>query len=122
ERTDDEARQERVETSHLVELSDGTIYQAIAYRPFRGMDKIPGQASYLEPLALAEAAVYPGFLNRRIRWEKGVEQTQPLEARHRAAAYAVAAVEFDPVIGSFKQQLKHALAPREAVVWLRCKQ
>ena len=69
----DEARQQRVEISHLLELTDGSVYQAITYRPFKGMKQIAEQPSYLQPLQIAEAAVYPGFLNRRVRWEKGVD-------------------------------------------------
>src|SRR5262249_23786448 len=40
ERLDDEARQQRVETSHLIEMGDGSICQAITYRPFKGMKQI----------------------------------------------------------------------------------
>src|SRR5262249_13086898 len=63
EATDSPARRERVEVSHLVELTDGTVYQAIAYRPFKGMQFIPEQPSYSQPLQITEAAVYPGFIN-----------------------------------------------------------
>lgn len=121
ERADDQAREERIETSHLLELTDGSVYQAITYRPFKGMDKIPGQPSFQQALRISEAAVYPGFVNRRVRWDKDAAQPQPLEAAHRKAAYAKAAPAFEPVLAAYRQQLKHPLAPREAVVLLRCK-
>jgi hypothetical protein len=120
ERCDDEAREARVETSHLVELTDGALYQAITYRPYKAMKQIAEQPSYAQPLAIAEAAVYPGFLDRRIRWDKGVEKTQPLEAGHIQAVWARAAPAFDTTLAEFRKQLKHPLAPREAVVFLRC--
>ena len=121
ERAEDEARQERIETSYLLELQDGSIMQAIAYRPFKGLTRIAGQASYAQPLKVAEAAVYPGFINRRVRWEVAAEQPQTLEPAHFAAAYARAAPAFDAAFDAFRKQLKHALAPREAVVLLRCR-
>jgi hypothetical protein len=65
--------------------------------------------------------VYPGFLNRRIRWDKGADRTLPLEAAHLQAAYAQAAPAFDVPLAAFRKQLKHPLAPREAVVLLRCR-
>jgi hypothetical protein len=120
ERTDDEARQERVETSHLLDLNDGTVYRAISYRPFKGMKLIPEQPSYPQPLRVAEAVVYPGFLNRRIRWEKGTEQAEEQKPAHLKSAYAVAKPDFKSAIDAFKQQMKHPLAPREAVMLLRC--
>ncbi len=120
ERVDDEARQQRVETSHLVDLKDGKIYQAIAYRPFKGMKQIPEQPSYMQPLAVSEAAVYPGFINRRVRWEKGAEKSEEPKPAHLKKAYAAAREELKPVLDEYRQQLKHPLAPREAVVLLRC--
>jgi hypothetical protein len=120
ERIDDEARQQRVEFSHLIELNDGSIYQAITYRPFKGMKQIPEQPSYTQPLQIAEAGVYPGFLNRRLRWDKGVEQAEDLQPAHLHKAYDRARPEFKAALDAFRQQLKHPLAPRQAVVPLRC--
>jgi hypothetical protein len=120
ERTDDEARQQRVETSHQVELNDGAVYQAIAYRPFKGMQQIPEQPSYMQPLLIAEAAVYPGFVNRRVRWEKGAERVEELKPAHLKKAYGVARADFKSALDTYRQQLKHPLAPRDAVVLVRC--
>jgi hypothetical protein len=120
ERSDDEARQQRIEISHQLELNDGALYQAIAYRPFKGMNQIPEQPSYPQPLKVAEAAVYPGFLNRRVRWEKGAEQAEELKPAHLKKAYEKAQPAFKTALEAYRQQLKHPLAPREAVVLLRC--
>jgi hypothetical protein len=120
ERTDDEARQQRVEVSHLVELNDGSVYQAIAYRPFKGMNQIPEQPSYQQALAVAEAAVYPGFLNRRVRWEKGADKAEERRPAHLKQAYERAQPEFKAVLEAYRQQLKHPLAPRDAVALVRC--
>jgi hypothetical protein len=123
ERYDDPAREQRVETSHLLDLGDGSVYAAITYRPFKGMQNIPEQPSWMQPITVAEAGVYPGFINRRIRWEKGAEVVQPLEKKnlHLKWAHALAIPEFEEVLGEFRKQLKHPLAPREAVVWVRCR-
>src|SRR5262249_15007541 len=111
ETMDSQTRQQRIEISHLVELSDGMIYQAIAYRPFKGMQFIPEQPSYSQPLHIAEAAIYPGFLNRRIRWEKGAEQVEELNSAHWKRAYDVARPDFKAMLDAFRQQLKNPLAP-----------
>src|SRR5262249_38722948 len=101
-------------------LNDGAVYQAIAYRPFKGMNQIPEQPSYNQPLKVAEAAVYPGFLNRRVRWDRSAEQAQELKSAHLAKAYAAARPDFKGALDAFRQQMKHPLAPREAVVLVRC--
>src|SRR5262245_8791613 len=67
ERTDDESRQQRLEVSDLLDLSTGNVYQAIAFRPFKGLTQVPDQTSFAALLTVPEAAVYPGFMNRRIR-------------------------------------------------------
>jgi hypothetical protein len=121
EHTDDVTRQERIETSYLLDLNAGAVYTAITYRPFKGMDRIPGQPSFSQPLAVADAVVYPGFMTRRIRWEKGSEQAVPLTPVHLGTAYGLAAPTFEGPLSVFRQQEKHPLAPLTATVWLRCK-
>jgi hypothetical protein len=120
EKWDDQGRQERIEMAHLVELNEGKVYQAIAYRPFKALKQGSGQASYQKPLQVKEAAVYPGFANRRVRWDPAAESAQPLSPAVLKKAYGFAAPEFEPVLAEFRKQLKHPLAPREMVVLLRC--
>jgi hypothetical protein len=120
-REDDWARQERVEISHLLDLREQALYQAITYRPFKGLERVPGQPSYSQPLLVSEAAVYPGFLTRRIRWDKGAEQPQPLQPAHLQAAYAAAAPSFEAPLAAFRQMLKNPLNPGSALAWLRCR-
>jgi hypothetical protein len=121
EREDNEARKEKVETSYLLELNDGAIYRAVTYRPYRGMRHIPEQASYTQPLRISEAAIYPGFCNRRVRWEKSAEQTEPLTSAHLQTAYNLAAPTFEPVLAAFRKKAKNPLADHEPDVFLlRC--
>ena len=121
ERADDEARQEQVQTSHLLDLKDGALHRAITYRPARKAAQVAEQPSYTQPLTVGEAVIYPGFLNRRVRWEKGAEQVLPLERAHLKAAFDRAAPAIEPALAAFRQQLKNPLAPREATALLRCR-
>jgi hypothetical protein len=120
ERFQDQAREEQIEASHLLDLADGAIHCAVTYRPLNRLKYIPEQLSYTQPLVVAEAAVYPGFINRRVRWEKSAERVVPLEPGHLKTAHGLAAPALEPVLGAFRQQLKHPLAPGEAVVLVRC--
>jgi hypothetical protein len=120
ERTDDDARQQRIEVSNLIDLSSGDIVQAIAHRPYKGLNPIPEQPSYSAQLTISEAAIYPGFLNRRIQWEKGAEQIGRLSPETLETAYGLAVGDFAAVLEAFRDQLKHPLAPREGVFLLQC--
>ncbi|HEX3149308.1 MAG TPA: hypothetical protein VHR66_14640 [Gemmataceae bacterium] len=122
ERTDDDSRQQRVETSDLIDLNTGDILQAIAHRPYKGLNPIPEQPSYTTPLTIAEAAIYPGFLNRRVRWDKTAETIGRPSPELLEAAYNLAVPDIGAVIEAFKEQLKHPLAPRETVVLLQVEQ
>lgn len=122
ESVDDRARKERIQVSHLVDLTNGSILQARSMRPLKALKQTEStaQPSYLHPLAVAEAAVYPGFLNRRVRWDRGMDKLEELRPDHRTRAYQQARPTFKESLDAFRGQLKHALAPREAVLLLRC--
>lgn len=119
EHYDDRASDMRIEISHLLELKSGDILQAITYRPFKAMGYIAEQPSYHQPLKLAEAAVYPGFINCRVRWEANKEQAEELKPQHLKVAHDAAITEFKQALDRFRKQLKHPLAPREAVMLLQ---
>src|SRR5262249_25817915 len=65
-------------------------------------------------------AVYPGFLNRRVRWEKGIEKPGKVTTAILARAYERSNPDFKAALDTFRQQLKHPLGPRDAVLLLRC--
>lgn len=106
---DDQARQERVETSYLLDLDGGDICRAVAYRPFKGLRHIPEQPSYGQPLRVREAAVYPGLLSRRVRWEKGAESAEPMTPDHLRAAYALAGSDFEAALAAYRKASKNPL-------------
>jgi hypothetical protein len=119
ERTDDDSRQQRVEVSDLIDLNTGDILQAIAHRPYKGLNPVPEQPSYTTPLTVSEAAIYPGFLNRRVQWDKGAETIGRPSPQTLEAAYGLAVPDIGAVLDAFRDQLRHPLAPREAVVFLQ---
>jgi hypothetical protein len=119
ERTDDDSRQQRLEVSNLIDLNTGDILQAIAYRPYKGLNPAPEQPSYTGPVTVTEAAIYPGFLNRRVQWEKGAETVGRPSPETLEAAYNLAVPDIGAVLDAFRDQLRHPLAPREAVVFLQ---
>src|SRR5262249_22179391 len=119
ERVDDWPSGERVEASHLLDLEGGAVYSASTSRPLKG-SKGPEQRNYLKPLAVKEACVLPGFLNRPLQWEAGAEELKEWKPAHLKAAYGHARPAFKPVLDESRRQLAHPLAARVAVLLLRC--
>ncbi len=120
ERYKDHVRQERIEQSWLLDLSDGAIYVDRKFRPLAALDKVGEKPSYERPLTIDEAGVYPGFVNRRVRWELKSYHERPtttpddFNRLHKVALPAV-----DVALAKYKEQIKNPLAPDEAVLLLR---
>jgi hypothetical protein len=120
ERFDDEVTGLRIEVGFLLDLKDGTVFRAVNYRPHQALGKTRELPSYTQPFHLTEAAVYPGFITRRIRWEPGAEQLLPADPAALRQAYELARPDFAAVLNDFRRQLQHPLAPREALALVRC--
>jgi uncharacterized Zn finger protein len=118
ERFVDHVRNERFEQGFLVDLADGTIYVERKFRPLAALDRVPEKASYEKPFTLAEAGIYPGFVNRRIRWELGAFKSRRVEADDFARIHK-AALPLDAAVAKFKEQIKNPLASDDAVVLLK---
>lgn len=122
ERFDDASRQERFEQSHLVDLSDGTLYVDLNMRPLAALDKTKEKESYPELLSIAEAAIYPGFVNRRIRWEIAAVKRRPPAPGDWARVHAGALGSVEAALAKFKEQIKNPLAPAEAVFLVKAQE
>jgi hypothetical protein len=118
ERYDDHVRQERIEQSWLFDLGSGAVYVDRTYRPLDRLDRMKEGESYEKPLQIAEAALYPGFVNRRIRWEIAARKSRSIELADFDAIHEKALPALDVAIPRFKEQIKNPLAPDDAVLLL----
>jgi hypothetical protein len=121
ERYDDQVRYERIEQGFFVDLTDGAVYANRSLRPLNILDKVKGVDSYEKVLTLSDAAIYPGFVNRRIRWELSAFKARPVQPADYDALHKVALPAFDAAIARYKEQIKNPLAPDDAVLLLRIK-
>jgi uncharacterized Zn finger protein len=120
ERYNDTVRQERIEQSWLLDLSDGAIYVDRKFRPLAALDKVGEKASHDRPLDIDEAGVYPGFVNRRVRWElKSYHERTTTTPGDFDKLHGVALPAVDVAVAKYKEQIKNPLAPDEAVMLLR---
>jgi hypothetical protein len=118
ERFIDHVRQERIEQGFLVDLNDGAVYVERKFRPVAALDRVAEKTSYEKPFSLTEAGVYPGFVNRRIRWELGAFKSRRVEARDFQRIHAAALPTVQAAVAKLKEQIKNPLAADDAVVIL----
>lgn len=119
ERYDDRVREERIEQSWLLDLGEGAVYVERTFRPSGALDRTKEGESYEKPLQIAEAVVYPGFVNRRIRWELAARKSRKLELADFDRVHAAALASFDLGVAKLKEQVKNPLAADDAVMLLR---
>lgn len=119
ERFVDHVRAERWEQGFLVDLNDGTVYVERKFRPIAALDRVPEKASYEKPFTLSDAGVYPGFVNRRLRWELGAFKSRRVEANDFVRLHKVALPTIEAAVARVKEQVKNPLAPDDAVVLLQ---
>jgi hypothetical protein len=119
ERSEDPTRRGRWERSHLLELDDGTVYQAVTLRPAEGVPGFGVLHDSAAPFTVAEALVEPRPINPLIRWDKGAARPVSLSGKALACAHVRARTTFEPVLAPFRRQLEQPSAPRHAVVLIR---
>ena len=119
ERWSDQVKEERLEQGWLLDLDGGHIHVDRRFRPFAAQDKIKERDSYEKPFSITEAGIYPGFVNRRIRWEVAALTTRAVTLDDFAAIHARAHPALDIALAAYKDQIKNPLASDEAVVLVR---
>jgi uncharacterized Zn finger protein len=119
ERYDDHVREERIEQSWLLDLGDGAIYVDRTFRPLDRMDKMKEGESFEKPLLISEAAIYPGFVNKRIRWEIAARKSRNIEVADFDKIHEKAMPALDVAVAKLKEQIKNPLAPDDAIMLVR---
>lgn len=119
ERWRDSVREERIEQGFLLDLDQGDVLVDRKFRPFAAIDRIKEKDSYEKPVDISEAGIYPGFINRRVRWEIAALASRPATPDDYAAIHARAQPALDAALARYKEQIRNPLAPDDAVVLIR---
>ncbi|MBS6492913.1 MAG: metal-binding protein, partial [Firmicutes bacterium] len=109
----DAARAEYIDTGYWVELSTGAVYKKENLRPLKAVKHIKQDDTVLECLQIPRLYLYPGELNRRVRWESFTPR--PLTPSDCAAIRAAARTDLAAAVKEVKNQIKNALSEKTAV-------
>jgi hypothetical protein len=107
---DDVARREYVDAGAWMNLADGRIYLTQTLRPYQAARHIKGDDSFSQVAQIKELCVYPGDINRRVRWEGML--ARPIEPRDLAKIRGHGRGEFAAVVKDVKSVLKNPLADK----------
>lgn len=113
---DDAGRQELVDMGFWLEPGAGAIHRTVQYRPYKAARHIREDDSFMEAARVKELYLYPGGLNRRVRFEEWT--ARPLEAADWQAVAAVACRSYAEALKTVRNQLKNPLANRTPAVLL----
>lgn len=114
---DDLARREFVDTGIWMDLANGNIRTTKTYRPYKAAKYIKSEDSFFKVALVENLYVYPGSLNRRIRWEEMT--SRPIGNKDIQLIFKHAAPTFAPLLKTIKTHLKSPLADKQPVIATR---
>lgn len=113
---DDVSRQEFADRGYWMNLHNGEVYYTVQYRPYKAAKLMREEDSFFEVATVPELYLYPGELNRRVRYESMAARAiteQDITHIRKAAAKSYA-----EVAKKVKNQLKNPLSDPHPVVLL----
>lgn len=116
---DDTARQEYIDNGIWMSLTNGKIHCTQTLRPYKAAKFIKSEDSFFHVAQVKELCIYPGSVNRRIRWD--AMTPRPLELGDYAKIKKHAHSDFAAAIKDVKSNLKGALSDKTPIYALNFK-
>ncbi|MHA7966179.1 SWIM zinc finger family protein [Paenibacillus sp. CAU 1782] len=116
---DDEARGEFVDIGYWMELESGEIHRTFNYRPYKAAKYIKEEDSFFDAVTASELYLYPGTVNRRVRFEN--PSFAPVEERHRTKVREAADTSVANAVKTVRNELKNPLGNKVPVVLVHAK-
>lgn len=116
---DNAAEKALVDVGYFVDLEETAVYKTLNIVPYNLLKRLKTEDSLFEKVKVEEYVVYPGEMNKRIRWEGC--NTEPVTKEIIENIRGKAQVDFKAVIKAVKNQLKDPLADEHPVVLLKYK-
>ena len=109
-----EARMEYVDIGLWADLADGSTYETRNHRPFKAVRHIREDDSFHAVIQPGTLYIYPGDLNKRIRWEE--MQSRSVTPSDLSHLKSLAEKRFPDIIKSVLNQVKNPLAAKNPAV------
>jgi hypothetical protein len=113
----DSVRQEWVTEASFINLKDGVIYRRLGFFPNKRNLKITEDYSY-DILSIPQAAVYPGVINRRIRFASDNVKTTAFSPHNAKRIKEFAEKDFSAAVKNAKNILRNPLQSQHVIALL----
>lgn len=110
----------QIDVGYYMDLEKEPIYKTLNIRPYKLLKRLKAEDTQFEKLKVDGYAIYPGELNKRIRFEgyQAESITTEVVAKIRQKAQS----DFKEILKTIKNQLKNPLADRHPVMLVSYKQ
>jgi hypothetical protein len=115
----DYGREEEVDRGYWINLASGEINATYNYRPFRAKKYVKEEDSFFEVVVIKELFIYPGDMNRRIRWNEFVTRNATKADYEKIRGFGNSS--FAETIKTVKNRMKNPLGDKNPVVLLSYK-
>jgi len=112
-RIDDDARREFTDEGYWIDLDKGDIFRTENIRPYKAVKYIKTEDARFDLYTVKELYLYPGSLNRRIRWEEA-EASPAGEKEYRQVISKAETIS--AAVKAAKNELKNSLSRPYAAV------
>ncbi len=113
---DDPYLKEIVDKAYYINLNDGKVYKTYNYRPYKALKYIPEEDSIRSLILPKRMYIYPGYQNRRIRWESA--DYREVNSEDIDNLKALAKSSFAEVLKEVKNNFKNILSDKDNAVLL----
>lgn len=114
---DDAIHKAEIDTSYWLDLGSGEIYRTENIRPYKAAKYIKSEDSFFDVYFVNELYLYPGGVNRRVRWESA--ESVPLNGNEYEIIISKAEESVLSAVKKAKNELKNTLSEQCTVVLLR---
>ena len=116
---DDASRGEYVDEGLWCDLQSGDIHATHNYRPYKATNYIKEEDSCFHAMKVPELAIYPGEMNKRVRWDRAEPRT--IEKTDRNTIRQHGHKDILTLVKSVRAQLKSPLADKQPAALLHFK-
>lgn len=115
--TDDTLHKAEVDTSYWLDIGSGEVCRTENIRPYKAAKYIKSEDSAFDVYFVKELYLYPGGVNRRVRWESA--EPVPLKGNEYEIIISKAEETVSSAVKKAKNELKNTLSEPCTVVLLR---
>lgn len=113
----DTVHKSEIDTSYWLDLCSGGLYRTENIRPYKAAKYIKSEDSYFDVYFVNELYLYPGGINRRVRWESA--ESVPLKGNEYEIIISKAEESILSAVKKAKNELKNTLSEPYTVVLMR---